>query len=741
MKKITLLLFALGFTSFISAQCLTSVNGQYPSGSYDPSVSGTCDGLTVNSITTCGFGSEYSVVTVVSGQPYTFSSSFATDLITISADNGATAAIYGVGSVSWTATISGDVRFYTHLNDGACGADSTCRDRGVICGTPPSCIAPTAVTISNVTTTSATVSWTASTTTPANGYEYYYNTTNTAPTSTTVASGSVAAGVTTFNLSTLNTATSYYVWIRSVCSTSDSSAWTSVTTFTTLCTAVTDFVENFDAAVDFPACWAKVGTGGSSYVQPSTGTTSAPNNLYIYGTSTSSRAVVSMRPVSNAGDGTHQLRFRARGNYTAGDAIQVGYLTNPADDNSFVLLQSFTTTSITVFNVFTVIPGTSPGSNQILAFRHAGLLGNSILVDDVNWETIPTCTEPTAVNASNITTTSATISWTASASVPANGYQYYYATSSTAPTASTTPSGSVGAGVTTVNLTSLMDSSTYYVWVRSVCSSSDISSWSLSSTFITPCVPVSTFPWSENFDSLTTVGASIIPNCWSTVTGTSPWTSGNAASTSFNLPKSAPNYMRIAYSNTIASALWTPGFSMTPGQTYTLSFYYNTNGTTSSYIGFTGNILVNSSASATGATDLGTFITSTQGTTVYTQYTVTYTPLTAGTYYFALNVSSTGAPWYLGIDDVSVTSAALSNASFNDAGFTYFPNPVKDVLNISYTQNISKVAIYNIIGQEVIAKAINNNQSQIDMSGLSKGTYLVRVTADGATKTMKVIKE
>lgn len=74
---------------------------------------------------------------------------------------------------------------------------------------------------------------------------------------------------------------------------------------------------------------------------------------------------------------------------------------------------------------------------------------------------------------SNITFTSSndggTFNWTAPASAPSAGYQYYHSTSSTPPAPSTTPTGSVGAGVTTVTLTGLTMGSTHYFWVRSDC--------------------------------------------------------------------------------------------------------------------------------------------------------------------------------------------------------------------------------------------------------------------------------
>lgn len=112
--------------------CLNSPNGQWPGGAYTPT---TCDGLTENIITTAGYAGEYSTVNVVLGQTYTFKSSLATDLITISADGGTTAAAYGTASVTWVSTLDGSVRFYTHV-DNNCGANSNSRTRSVICGIP-----------------------------------------------------------------------------------------------------------------------------------------------------------------------------------------------------------------------------------------------------------------------------------------------------------------------------------------------------------------------------------------------------------------------------------------------------------------------------------------------------------------------------------------------------------------------------------------------------------------------------
>lgn len=90
---------------------------------------------------------------------------------------------------------------------------------------------------------------------------------------------------------------------------------------------------------------------------------------------------------------------------------------------------------------------------------------------------------------------------------------------------------------------------------------------------------------------------------------------------------------------------------------------------------------------------------------------------------------------------ISAYDASLATSSFNNAYFSALPNPVKDVLTLSYNKAITNVAVFNLLGQQVITKSVNENQSQIDMSNLSAGTYMVKVTSENEVKTIKVIKE
>jgi trimeric autotransporter adhesin len=75
------------------------------------------------------------------------------------------------------------------------------------------------------------------------------------------------------------------------------------------------------------------------------------------------------------------------------------------------------------------------------------------------------------------------------------------------------------------------------------------------------------------------------------------------------------------------------------------------------------------------------------------------------------------------------------------SGFNVYPNPVSDILNIEYTSDLTNVSVYNMLGQQVLNKKVSATSTNIDMSGLNSGTYLVKVEANNASKTIKVFKK
>lgn len=89
----------------------------------------------------------------------------------------------------------------------------------------------------------------------------------------------------------------------------------------------------------------------------------------------------------------------------------------------------------------------------------------------------------------------------------------------------------------------------------------------------------------------------------------------------------------------------------------------------------------------------------------------------------------------------SVTvSEALSEAEVTSAVFNYYPNPVNDILTITFKEDITAVTVYNLLGQPVMERATNADKVQLNMASLSAGTYIVRGVSGSKTQSFKVVK-
>jgi len=121
----------------------------------------------------------------------------------------------------------------------------------------------------------------------------------------------------------------------------------------------------------------------------------------------------------------------------------------------------------------------------------------------------------------------------------------------------------------------------------------------------------------------------------------------------------------------------------------------------------------------------------------------TATGLSSNTMYEAVVVSlcSLDQGLYVFSEGVAFTTIELGLADATIEGFTFYPNPSSDVINLTATENIETVAIYNLLGQKVIDQNINATSSQLDVANLVTGTYLMEVSADGKTAWHKVIKK
>lgn len=98
--------------------------------------------------------------------------------------------------------------------------------------------------------------------------------------------------------------------------------------------------------------------------------------------------------------------------------------------------------------------------------------------------------------------------------------------------------------------------------------------------------------------------------------------------------------------------------------------------------------------------------------------------------------------WAVGIDDIVVTANVPASVNNHLASsFSVYPNPVKDVLNISNSINaeINAVIVTDINGRTV--KQFNSNVSQINISDLNAGVYFVNINSNEGNLTKKVVKQ
>lgn len=74
-------------------------------------------------------------------------------------------------------------------------------------------------------------------------------------------------------------------------------------------------------------------------------------------------------------------------------------------------------------------------------------------------------------------------------------------------------------------------------------------------------------------------------------------------------------------------------------------------------------------------------------------------------------------------------------------GLKVYPNPVTDILNISYKENIFQAySIFDLSGKSVASGNIANEESHIDVRHLAAGNYIVKLTGSNKEVTKEIVK-
>ncbi len=394
-----------------------------------------------------------------------------------------------------------------------------------------SCPVPTSVDVNNVTATMATLTWTAGGNESA--WDLYISSSSTdVPDATTTPMYSTSA--TSYTIPSLTENTVYTAYVRANCGDGDVSEWVSKS-FTTPCTSVSvPYTENFDSytqgiatgtsfptgypAVDMPSCWTFLNRVTTTTSYPlaflSSSSSYAVSGNCLFFKSSSITPLYAVLPMMSENLNELQLTFTYRNESvsTSNGTLHVGYMTDPADASTFVEMyscpQTATQTEVKVpFDTVTVFPG----SPYYIVFQYVGgIYSNYYLsIDNVSVDYIPACPAPTGLATSNVTADGATLTWTAGNSESA--WDLYISSSSTdVPDATTTPMYSTSA--TSYTIPGLTALTAYTAYVRANCGDDVVSDW-VSVNFSTSCTPVR-LPYFENFDSFTSTGSDVYPECW-----------------------------------------------------------------------------------------------------------------------------------------------------------------------------------------------------------------------------------
>jgi len=314
--------------------------------------------------------------------------------------------------------------------------------------------------------------------------------------------------------------------------------------------------------------------------------------------------------------------------------------------------------------------------------------------------TPPTCPVPTGLGATNITTMSADLEWTDNAGASAWDIEWG--------TNGFTPSGTPNIEDTTNPhpLGGLSASSSYDFYVRADCGGGDTSTWAGPYTFVTADPPPAC---GENFYDTGGASGNYSANENYTIT-ICPDVSGDAVTVTFNSFEVEGRSATLCWDNLfIYDGPDNTGTPITPASlglgTGTAGFCWQ--------------------GAGDGTADLtGQDITSTD-------------PSGCLTFTFTSDGSGQYAGW-----DASVSCATIGTQEYNmNELFSYYPNPVNNTLSLRGVKDIQNVAVYNMLGQEVLRTAPNTVNSDVDMSGLQSGTYFIKVMIENTTKTIKVIKK
>ncbi|MBC8756697.1 fibronectin type III domain-containing protein [Kordia sp. YSTF-M3] len=440
---------------------------------------------------------------------------------------------------------------------------------------------------------------------------------------------------------------------------------------------------------------------------------------------------------------------------------------------------------------------TFTGAAQVrFSIADSGSFYDDIAIDDVSVEELPTCPDPSMLTATNITNASADLGWTESGSATLWNVELVDVTGGGTVTGTATASGVANPYMAT----GLAENNNYEFYVLADCGINGTSGWvgPFAFTTLETCpIPsaltvgnimetTADFNWTENGTATSWNIELVDVTAGGTFTGT-PTASGVTTIPYNQTGLVADNAYRFfvqADCGVDGTSMWAGPFRFSSQYVAvppdcTNGIFLDSGGINGDY-GFSENITYTICPDLAGdvveveftafSTENDDAATCFDGLTIHNGADATATtvdPPGGGTIWCYDNDAAEGTGDLLGQTITStdasgcltfvftsdgdvqldgweaiVNCATLSTISFgNGRAFTYFPNPVANKLTLVAGKKIENVTIYNILGAQVATLSPNSLTKDVDTSKLTAGTYFVQVTVDGATDTIKIIKQ
>ena len=102
-------------------------------------------------------------------------------------------------------------------------------------------------------------------------------------------------------------------------------------------------------------------------------------------------------------------------------------------------------------------------------------------------------------------------------------------------------------------------------------------------------------------------------------------------------------------------------------------------------------------------------------------------------------ITSEGSYFLVKLKDTLLITNVPSLLNKNN-GLTVYPNPANNNLTIETTEKAT-IEILNIQGQIIIQQTVQQGKTDIDISGLAKGVYILRLCSNDKTEVARIVKE